>query len=338
MELDSELDLKRVGQGHQPVDQAVQLSDFQWRVTLVEELDGEFEAVVFESLGVVAVLLGAEVGGDDEEDLLVAIARVVEIALEVDGFADAEVEGDAAAEGLVVVRCGTPFSAGVTEDGQSEGADAVFVEDAVVVGEKALRQVGVIVHLDLDVDVKPLVGTVEEADFEKFVDPLGCDFGGRGDFVEFLLEEFGFDRPIDAGGDLGKGDLEEGPSELVDGVFPGAVVIERLGHVPSYSLGRGRIFQRSDSLLGGSGRPPAAGSVPHIYTKGATASYWRASWPVRGGGFGQASGCAARRQGMGFGCAPLPGRWGDAGGALSPKAPREGVDREDSILTGRWAA
>ena len=29
LELSSELDLKRVGQGHQPVDQAVQLSDFQ---------------------------------------------------------------------------------------------------------------------------------------------------------------------------------------------------------------------------------------------------------------------------------------------------------------------
>ncbi|MDH4371807.1 MAG: hypothetical protein QE510_00255 [Verrucomicrobiota bacterium] len=103
------MDLKRVGQGHQPVDQAVQLSDFQWRVTLVEELDGEFEAVVFESLGFVAVLLGAEVGGDDEEDLLVAVARVVEFALEVDGVADAEVEGDAAAEGLVLVRCGAPL-------------------------------------------------------------------------------------------------------------------------------------------------------------------------------------------------------------------------------------
>jgi hypothetical protein len=44
---------------------------------------------------------------------------------------------------------------------------------------------------------------------------------------------------------------------------------------------------------------------------------------VGGGGFGQASGCAARRQGMGIGCAPRPGRWGDEGGALSPKAPRK---------------
>jgi hypothetical protein len=32
------------------------------------------------------------------------------------------------------------------------------------------------VHLDLDVDVEPLVGAIEEADFEEFVDPLGPDF------------------------------------------------------------------------------------------------------------------------------------------------------------------
>jgi len=191
----------------------------------------------------VAVLLGAEVGGDDEEDLLVAVARVVEFALEVDGFADEEVKGDAAAEGLVGVRCGAPLPAGVSEDGESERVDAVFVEDAVVVGEQALGQVGIVVHLDLDVDVEPLVGAIEEADFEEFVDPFGPYFGGRGDFVEFLFEGYRLEGPIDAGSDIGKGDLEEGPGELVDGVFPGAVVIERLVHVPSDSLGRERIFQ-----------------------------------------------------------------------------------------------
>ena len=204
MELSSELDLKRVGQGHQPVDQAVQLPDFQWGVSLVGESDGEFEAVVFELLGVVAVLLGAEVGGDDEEDLLVAVARVVEFALEVDGFADEEVKGDAAAEGLVGVRCGAPLPAGVSEDGESEWVDAVFVEDAVVVGEQALGQVGIVVHLDLDVDVEPLVGAIEEADFEEFIDPLGPDFGGRGDLVEFLLKGYRLEGPIDAGSDIGK--------------------------------------------------------------------------------------------------------------------------------------
>ena len=109
MELISELNLKPVGQGHQPVDQAVQLSDFQWGVSLVGESDGEFEAVVAELLGAVAVLLGAEVGGDDEEDLLVAVTRVVEFPGEVDGLADAEAEGDAAAEGLVQYDVGRHF-------------------------------------------------------------------------------------------------------------------------------------------------------------------------------------------------------------------------------------
>jgi hypothetical protein len=115
-------------------------------------------------------------------------------------------------------------------------------------------------------------------------------------------------------------------------------VIERLGHVPSYSLGPDRTFHRRDSLLGGSGRPPAAGSVPHIYTKGAIVSYWRASWPVRGGGFGQAGGWAARRQGMGIECAPLPGRWGEGRWGAFSESAEKGINREDSFPTARWAA
>ena len=60
---------------------------------------------------------------------------------------------------------------------------------------------------------------------------------------------------------------------------------------------------------------------------------------------------AGRGRGAG---APLPGRWGKEGGALSPKSaegtcgrlgdrsptwgtPRALVDREDSISIGRWA-
>jgi hypothetical protein len=82
------------------------------------------------------------------------------------------------------------------------------------------------VHLNLDVDVEPLVGAIEKADVEEFIDPLGPDFGGRGDFVEFLFEGYRLEGPINGGGDIGKGDLKERPGELVDGVFPGAVVIE----------------------------------------------------------------------------------------------------------------
>ena len=101
---------------------------------------------------------------------------------------------------------------------------------------------------------------------------------------------------------------------------------------------------------------PAAGSVPPIYTKGATASYFRAGWPVRGGGVGQAGGGVARRQGEGGRARPCRGaggerRWGAfsesaAGtcGRLGDRSPtlgtlgEVGMDREDSIPTGRWAA
>ena len=69
---------------------------------------------------------------------------------------------------------------------------------------------------------------------------------------------------------------------------------------------------------------PAAGSVLTFDTKGAIAYYSRAGWPVCGGGVGQAGGCAARRQGEG-GWRALPGRWGNGGGALSPKAPELGA-------------
>ena len=74
------------------------------------------------------------------------------------------------------------------------------------------------------------VCAVEEADFEKFVDPLGPDLGVWGDLAEFLLERLGLDRPIDAGGDLGKGQFEQGSRKLVESRFPRAIVIEGIGH------------------------------------------------------------------------------------------------------------
>ena len=85
-------------------------------------------------------------------------------------------------------------------------------------------------------------------------------------------------------------------------------------------------------------RSPAAGSVPHIYTKGATAYYSRAGWPVCGGGVGQAGGCAARRQGMGEkGSAPAGALGERRWGAFSESA-KDGADREDLFPAGRWVA
>jgi hypothetical protein len=53
---------------------------------------------------------------------------------------------------------------------------ANFSLRTLVVDEQALGQIGVIAHLDLDVEVELLIGAIEKADFEKFVDPLGPDF------------------------------------------------------------------------------------------------------------------------------------------------------------------
>ena len=69
LELVSELNPKLVGKGHQPVDQAEQSVDFGIGVSLVGQLDGEVNAVGAEVGRVVAVLLGAEVGSDDEKGL-----------------------------------------------------------------------------------------------------------------------------------------------------------------------------------------------------------------------------------------------------------------------------
>ena len=112
LELVSELELKRVRKGHPPVDQADQLGDFRWGISLLSEFDGEFDAVVEEILRVPAVLLGAEVGSDDKERLLVPVAWVIELALEVDRSADAEAKGGTASEKSMTVRCGTPDGVG----------------------------------------------------------------------------------------------------------------------------------------------------------------------------------------------------------------------------------
>ena len=80
-------------------------------------------------------------------------------------------------------------------------------------------------------------------------------------------------------------------------------------------------------------RPPAAGSVPHIYTKSATAYYLRAGWSVCGGGVGRPAVVPPAGRGSGLG-APLSGRWGREGGALSSKAPRKVRPARRSSPTG----
>ena len=167
-------------------------------------------------------------GGDDEEGLIAQVTRWVELAFEVDGLADAEAERRAAPQENVRVGGGPPGSAAISEDGQGDNPDAVAVEDAIVVGEQATGQIGVVPHLDLDVDEKPLVGAVEQAHLDQLVGTPVTDLGVGIDLTELLLERNGFDRPIDEACDVGKGELEEGAEKQVESAFPRAVVIERI--------------------------------------------------------------------------------------------------------------
>jgi len=118
----------------------------------------------------------------------VSLAWVVDLTLEVYCLADAEAEEDSASQELIAVRCWSPGTAGVSEDREGDRMDAIFVKDSAVVDEESSGQVRVVVHLDFDVDEEPLFGTIEQADFKKFVDPLGSDLGGWVDFAEFLLK------------------------------------------------------------------------------------------------------------------------------------------------------
>jgi hypothetical protein len=80
---------------------------------------------------------------------------------------------------------------------------------------------------------------------------------------------------------------------------------------------------------------PAAGSVPHIYTKGATAYYSRAGWPVCGGGLGRPAVVPPAGRGGGVGRVPVGALGERRWGAFSESA-EEGSDREDSFPAGRW--
>ena len=76
--------------GHQPVDQTLDVPQVIGgeAVTQGVELAGEFEAAVGQFFGVFAVLSGAQVGGNDEDRLIVAVAGVIQPPLEIADLAD----------------------------------------------------------------------------------------------------------------------------------------------------------------------------------------------------------------------------------------------------------
>jgi hypothetical protein len=106
--------------------------------------------------------------------------------------------------------------------------------DAAAVVEDPSGQFVVILHLHLDVDEQPLFGAIEQPNLDQLVGSQGPQLGVGRDLPKFLFQRNRCDRPIDVPGDQREGELQEGTKEAVEGFFPGAVVIDRFGHLPSF--------------------------------------------------------------------------------------------------------
>jgi len=250
IDLFSQGDNKLLGQRHQPVDQAQQVPCLEFGVALAAELASELEAVFVEVFGFLAVFLGAEVGGDDEDRLVIAVARGVEPVLEIINLANGEADTQAVVAEATRVPGGSPVAAVVAEDHEGQDGDVVATVDAAAVVEEASRQLGIVLHLDFNVDEQPLVAAVDEAHLDQFVGAQGSVVSVGNDFAEFLLERNGLNRPVDAPGDLWEGEFEEGLQEPVEGFLPRTVVIERIVHFPSFRSVPSGPFMKSFGRLG----------------------------------------------------------------------------------------
>ncbi len=91
-------------------------------------------------------------------------------------------------------------------------------------------QVGVALHLIFKMDEQPLLAAIEPADLDERVGAQRTSDGIGDEGVGLLLERGGVDSPVDERSDRGKGELQEGPKELVEGLLPGAVVVDGIEH------------------------------------------------------------------------------------------------------------
>ena len=210
-------------QRHQPVDDEEQRSEVFPGIAPGVELLGEFQPAFGQVCGILAVLLGAEVGGDDEDRQVVAVAGVFNAVLEVVDLADGEANVQSQIAEATRVAGRPPVTTGIAEDDQGHDRHLVPAVDAAAVVEDSSGQFGVILHLHLDMDEQPLFGAIEQPNLDQLVGSQGPQLGVGRDLPEFLVQRNRCDRPIDVPGDRREGELQEGAKEAVEGFFPGAL-------------------------------------------------------------------------------------------------------------------
>jgi hypothetical protein len=92
------------------------------------------------------------------------------------------------------------------------------------------------------VDEQPLLGAIEPADVDQFVGAQRTADGVGDEGAELLFQRGGLSRPVDERGDPWEGQLQERSQELVEGLLPGAVVVDRLGHPARGFAGNGAVL------------------------------------------------------------------------------------------------
>jgi len=129
---------------------------------------------------------------------------------------------------LALILVGLPVGLGVTQDGQADNISWMFVEDPVIVNVHALREIGVDLRLDFDVQDHPGVQTVlphkadEGIGVAAVLASISCESG------QFLVENLVAKGPIHLGMDVGKTQFQKVLKMQVDGLFPGRVEIAAL--------------------------------------------------------------------------------------------------------------
>jgi hypothetical protein len=230
VEVLSEGGYRLVRQGHQPVDQAQEFPDFVVGVAGVERADRQFQTQVVEAIGLPTVALSGQMGGDEEPGAVVPMAGQVELFVEVEELADEVAELEAASGERDTVGFGAPGLVRIAQDGEGHQWHGMPLADAVQVVVEPPGQVGVALHLLFKMDEQHLLAAIELADLDELVGAQRAADGIGDEGAELLLERGGVDSPVDERSDRGKGELQEGPKELVEGLLPGAVVVDGIEH------------------------------------------------------------------------------------------------------------
>jgi len=164
-------------------------------------------------------------GGGDQGEGVGILQQGIGVRVVVEKLDRRETDADFAAEEFIAEGVGLPVLAVVSEYGQCGDGTAVFVVEAVVVGEEAFGEVAFVAALDFDVDVDPLLAAVVGGDLDQFVDEAFAEFGVFDDLGEFLVEEGVAAAPFDLLMRLGEVEGHEFGEVAGDGVFPGGVVV-----------------------------------------------------------------------------------------------------------------